>query len=69
MNKKKLNIFTKHKIPFVWMSMQMWRSENLDRSSTHAKRHNIYTNKFGAKIISPKKVCKLRQNFILDKTE
>ena len=34
----------------------------------HAKRQKFYTNKFGAKIILPEKVHKLRQNSILDKT-
>ena len=34
----------------------------------HAKRHNFYTNKFGAEIILPEKVRKLQENFILDKT-
>ena len=34
----------------------------------NAKRHNFYTNKLCAKIILPKKVRKLRQNLILDKT-
>ena len=32
------------------------------------KRHNLYTNRFGAKIILLEKVRKLQLNFILDKT-